>query len=179
VPRQTSTGVDRKTTSLTRSGTTLAVREKETREQDDTICKPRQSEGTARTSVGSGASSALPGDRAEDTQPDVGHRLVFDRSLQPDPLGRRILGRGTSRRELSAGRFFKERDSVLQASMLLGFQRLRSVVIAFGLKAYVREAFTPLMQSCCAIVSPAPSGRTRCTVEFLGQRLRLHGRNFP
>ena len=55
--------------------------------------------------------------------------------------------------------FSKNVTSVLQASMLLGFQRLRSVVIAFGLKAYVREAFTPLMQSCwrhsvaCAILA--------------------------
>ncbi len=55
--------------------------------------------------------------------------------------------------------FSKNVTSVLQASMLLGFQRLRSVVIAFGLKSYVREAFTPLMQSCwrhsvaCAILA--------------------------
>jgi len=44
--------------------------------------------------------------------------------------------------------FSKNVTSVLQASMLLGFQRMRSVVVAFGLKAYVKDAFTPLMQSC-------------------------------
>jgi putative nucleotidyltransferase with HDIG domain len=55
--------------------------------------------------------------------------------------------------------FSKNVTSVLQASMLLGFQRLRSVVITFGLRFYVREAFTPLMQSCwrhsvaCAILA--------------------------
>ena len=38
--------------------------------------------------------------------------------------------------------------SVLQASMLLGFQRLRSVVITVGLKAYLKDPFSPLLQSC-------------------------------
>jgi hypothetical protein len=55
--------------------------------------------------------------------------------------------------------FSKNVTSVLQASMPLGFQRLRSLVDAFGLKAYIRDAFTPLMQSCwrhsvaCAILA--------------------------
>ena len=55
--------------------------------------------------------------------------------------------------------FSKNLTSVLQASMLLGFQRLRSVVITVGLKAYLKEPFTPLLQSCwrhsvaCAIVA--------------------------
>lgn len=44
--------------------------------------------------------------------------------------------------------FSKDVTSVLQASMLLGFQRLRSVVITVGLKAYLKGSFTPLMQSC-------------------------------
>src|ERR1035438_1993072 len=44
--------------------------------------------------------------------------------------------------------FSKNLRSVLQASMLLGFQRLRSVVITVGLKAYLKEPFTPLLQSC-------------------------------
>src|SRR5208282_2208051 len=44
--------------------------------------------------------------------------------------------------------FSKNVTSVLQASMLLGFQRLRSVVITVGLKAYLKGSFTPLMQSC-------------------------------
>ena len=43
--------------------------------------------------------------------------------------------------------------------MLLGFQRLRNVVITLGLKAYLRGPFTPLMQSCwhhriaCAMIA--------------------------
>jgi putative nucleotidyltransferase with HDIG domain len=55
--------------------------------------------------------------------------------------------------------FPKNVTSVLQASMLLGFQRLRSVVITVGLKAYLGNSFTPLMQSCwrhsvaCAIIA--------------------------
>jgi putative nucleotidyltransferase with HDIG domain len=49
--------------------------------------------------------------------------------------------------------------SVLQASMLLGFKRLRIVVITVGLKAYLKDSFTPLMRSCwhhslaCAIIA--------------------------
>ncbi|MGB7332530.1 MAG: HDOD domain-containing protein [Terriglobales bacterium] len=55
--------------------------------------------------------------------------------------------------------FPKNVTSVLQASMLLGFQRLRSVVITVGLKAYLGSSFTPLTQSCwrhsvaCAILA--------------------------
>src|ERR1035441_8482495 len=55
--------------------------------------------------------------------------------------------------------FSKNITSMLQASMLLGFQRLKSVVITVGLKAYLKEPFTPLLQSCwrhsvaCAIVA--------------------------
>ncbi|HYW38561.1 MAG TPA: HDOD domain-containing protein [Terriglobales bacterium] len=44
--------------------------------------------------------------------------------------------------------FPKNVTSVLQAAMLLGFQRLRSVVITVGLKAYLKDLRTPLMQSC-------------------------------
>lgn len=49
--------------------------------------------------------------------------------------------------------------SVLQASMLLGFHRLRSVVMTVGLKAYLKDSFTPLLQSCwrhsvaCAMIA--------------------------
>lgn len=49
--------------------------------------------------------------------------------------------------------------SVLQASMLLGFRRLKSVVITIGLKSYLEEVHTPLLQSCwrhclaCAVVA--------------------------
>ena len=55
--------------------------------------------------------------------------------------------------------FSKNITSVLQASMLLGFQRLRRVVITVGLKAYLAGSFTPLIQSCwhhsvaCAIIA--------------------------
>ncbi len=59
--------------------------------------------------------------------------------------------------------FSKNITSVLQASMLLGFLRLRSVVITVGLKAYLndptKDSFTPLMRSCwrhslaCAFVA--------------------------
>jgi putative nucleotidyltransferase with HDIG domain len=55
--------------------------------------------------------------------------------------------------------FSKNVDSVLQASMLLGFQRLRRVVITVGLKAYFENSFTLLIRSCwrhsvaCAIVA--------------------------
>ncbi len=44
--------------------------------------------------------------------------------------------------------FSKNITSVLQASMLLGFQRLRSIVITVGLKSYLRQSFTPLLQAC-------------------------------
>ncbi|MGA3194282.1 MAG: HDOD domain-containing protein [Terriglobales bacterium] len=44
--------------------------------------------------------------------------------------------------------FSKNITSVLQASMLLGFQRLRSVVITVGLKSYLRQSFSPLLQAC-------------------------------
>ncbi len=55
--------------------------------------------------------------------------------------------------------FTKSITSVLQASMLLGFQRLRSVVTTLGLKSYLKYSYTPLMQSCwrhsvaCAIIA--------------------------
>jgi putative nucleotidyltransferase with HDIG domain len=44
--------------------------------------------------------------------------------------------------------FSKNVTSVLQAAMLLGFQRMRSVVITLGLKAYLEGSFTPLIHSC-------------------------------
>ncbi|MFZ3266013.1 MAG: HDOD domain-containing protein [Terriglobales bacterium] len=55
--------------------------------------------------------------------------------------------------------FSKNITNVLQASMLLGFHRLRSLVITVGLKAYLEKPFSPLLQACwrhsvaCAIVS--------------------------
>src|SRR5208283_818860 len=42
----------------------------------------------------------------------------------------------------------KDITNVLQASMLLGFRRLRSLVITVGLRAYLSNGFTPLLESC-------------------------------
>ncbi len=44
--------------------------------------------------------------------------------------------------------FSKEITNVMQASMLLGFRRLRSVVITVGLRAYLAQGFSPLLESC-------------------------------
>lgn len=44
--------------------------------------------------------------------------------------------------------FSKEITSVLQASMLLGFRRLRRVVITVGLRSYLDKSFTPAMRAC-------------------------------
>ena len=55
--------------------------------------------------------------------------------------------------------FPKSITSVLQASMLLGFRRLRSMVITVGLQAYLQGSCTPLMKLCwrhsvaCAIIA--------------------------
>lgn len=55
--------------------------------------------------------------------------------------------------------FPKQITSVLQASMLLGFRRLKNVVITTGLKVYLEDLDTPLLKSCwrhcvaCAIVA--------------------------
>lgn len=55
--------------------------------------------------------------------------------------------------------FSKNINSVLQTSMLLGFRRLRSIVITVGLKAYLAGPFTPLLHSCwqhsvaCAMIA--------------------------
>jgi len=54
--------------------------------------------------------------------------------------------------------FSKDITNVLQASMLLGFRRLRSVVITVGLRAYLAQGFSPLLESCwrhsvaCALI---------------------------
>jgi HD-like signal output (HDOD) protein len=44
--------------------------------------------------------------------------------------------------------FSKNITNVMQASMLLGFRRLRSMVITVGLRAYLAESFTPVLESC-------------------------------
>ena len=55
--------------------------------------------------------------------------------------------------------FSKEITSILQASMLLGFRRLRRVVVTVGLRSYMEKSFTPALRSCwrhsiaCAMVA--------------------------
>src|SRR5271165_2065879 len=55
--------------------------------------------------------------------------------------------------------FPKNVTSVLQASMVLGFRRLRSTVITIGLRSYLKNSCTPLMNSCwrhslaCALIA--------------------------
>lgn len=55
--------------------------------------------------------------------------------------------------------FSKNITSVLQASMVLGFLRLRRVVITVGLKAHFENSFTELIRSCwrhsvaCAVIA--------------------------
>ena len=50
-------------------------------------------------------------------------------------------------------------SDVQHASMLLGFQRLRNIVITVGVRTYLSETFTPLLQSCwrhslaCAMIA--------------------------
>jgi len=67
--------------------------------------------------------------------------------------------------------FSRDVTSVLQASMLLGFQRLQSVVITVGLKTYLGDSFTPLMISCwrhslaCAILSERSAKMTMASFD--------------
>jgi putative nucleotidyltransferase with HDIG domain len=55
--------------------------------------------------------------------------------------------------------FSRNITSVVQASMLLGFRRLKSVVITVGLKAYLQGPLTPILQACwqhsvaCAMIA--------------------------
>jgi len=44
--------------------------------------------------------------------------------------------------------FPKTITNILQASMLLGFQRLRKIVLTVGLHEYLHGNFTPVLQSC-------------------------------
>ena len=68
--------------------------------------------------------------------------------------------------------FSKNITSVLQASMLLGFQRLRSVVITVGLKAYLKDQFAPSLRSCwrhsvaCAMVAERTAGWSAFDKDF-------------
>jgi putative nucleotidyltransferase with HDIG domain len=68
--------------------------------------------------------------------------------------------------------FSKDITSVLQASMLLGFRRLRSLVMILGLKAYLNNPYSPLMQLCwrhsvaCAIVAERTASWTALDKDF-------------
>lgn len=68
--------------------------------------------------------------------------------------------------------FSKEITNVMQASMLLGFRRLRSVVITVGLRAYLAHGFTPLLESCwrhsiaCAIIGERAAKASLLDKEF-------------
>ena len=68
--------------------------------------------------------------------------------------------------------FSKNVTSIVQAATLLGFRRLRSVVITVGLKAYLQGSFTPLMQACwhhslaCAILAERSAQRSSLDKDF-------------
>jgi HD-like signal output (HDOD) protein len=68
--------------------------------------------------------------------------------------------------------FSRNVTSVLQASMLLGFRRLRSLVITVGLKAYLAGSSTPLIESCwrhsvaCAIIAEQSAQRNSFDKDF-------------
>lgn len=44
--------------------------------------------------------------------------------------------------------FSREITSIMQASMLLGFRRLRRVVITVGMRSYLNKAITPALRAC-------------------------------
>jgi len=62
--------------------------------------------------------------------------------------------------------------SVLQASMLLGFRRLRNVVITVGLRGYLNDSYTPLLQACwrhsfaCAMIAERIAGASSIDKDY-------------
>ena len=76
--------------------------------------------------------------------------------------------------------FSKEVTSVVQAAMLLGFRRLRTVVVTVGLRAYLKDSFTPLMKSCwhhslaCAIIAEQSAGCVSLDNDFAYSAGILH-----
>lgn len=76
--------------------------------------------------------------------------------------------------------FSKSITSVTQASMLLGFQRLRRVVITVGLKSYLTDSFTTVMRSCwrhsvaCAIIAERSAHWSALDKEFAYSAGILH-----
>ncbi len=72
--------------------------------------------------------------------------------------------------------FSKNVNSVLQASVLLGFLRLRRVVITVGLRAYFENSFSLLIRSCWRhMYRLRDHCRAQRQVELAGLRLRLYG----
>jgi putative nucleotidyltransferase with HDIG domain len=76
--------------------------------------------------------------------------------------------------------FPKNVTSIMQASMLLGFGRLRSLVITVGLKAYFDNSFTPLMKLswrhsvACAIIAERSAKSRFMDNEFAYTAAILH-----
>jgi HD-like signal output (HDOD) protein len=76
--------------------------------------------------------------------------------------------------------FPKQITNVLQASMLLGFRRLKSVVITIGLKTYLEDSYTPLLKSCwphclaCAIVAERSAAAALLDKDFAQTAGVLH-----
>ena len=68
--------------------------------------------------------------------------------------------------------FSRNITSVVQASMLLGFRRLKSVVITVGLKTYLQGPVTPLLQSCwqhsvaCALIAERAASESGMDKDF-------------
>jgi len=68
--------------------------------------------------------------------------------------------------------FSRNITSVVQASMLLGFRRLKSVVITVGLRAYLQGSVTPLMRSCwqhsvaCALLAERAASESGMDKDF-------------
>ena len=76
--------------------------------------------------------------------------------------------------------FPKPITSIVQASMLLGFRRLRSVVITIGLKAYFEDCYTPVLRSCwrhcvaSAIIAERAAGAALLDKDFAHAAAILH-----
>jgi len=76
--------------------------------------------------------------------------------------------------------FSKNITSVLQASMLLGFRRLKCVVVTVGLREYLKAPVTPLMQSCwrhsvaCALIAERAALWSQLDREFAYTAAILH-----
>ena len=76
--------------------------------------------------------------------------------------------------------FTKEITSVLQAAMLLGFQRLRNLVITVGLREYLKDSFAQAMQSswrhsvACAMLAERVAGGVAVDKDFVYSAGILH-----